>query len=498
MYSLLYRQLRVRSEVLWYMLWSTLLVISAGNALFPYPVFSSNPGVIFSYSLAAVAGIQLMYGNQLRSQRHVGLGAVLLLTFGVAQFGWWLRTFVTLSKDSLSAYRGADFSAYYLAAKILKTPSAEGLYTLPLYADGRMNFLVRAPVHSALTSAALEFHVPVAATYIYPPFLAVLMQPMTRLSFASAYFVWDILTIALVIGGVLLAIRVAGGQMDRKLGLLVGVGLFSYFPLYQCLYEGQVSGLILFLTTLGVWLLSRNYSSLSALSFAVATMIKLTPILAVPVLIIHRKWKWLTAYGAWMGALLALSIWQAGWPLHQQFWTEVLPRLSCGAPVDQNISLVAYVQKLFLGYVPVAPGAPLSLPKYACGLSRLIAIVVYVMMLFRFYCKRNDKDVVRDLVLMAMLMLVVSPITWTHYGLIALLPFVYLWCRVPQKGNRVLLLLFIAIGSNVIGYALLIAVDPALQLILAGIVPCLMIAVVYSGEISTRWHRSSTSPDTFL
>src|SRR5260370_9093559 len=114
---------------------------------------------------------------------------------------------------------------------------------------------------------------------------------------------------------------------------------------------GQIDLLILFLIAAGIWLLSRNHTSLSALSYAIATMMKLTPLIAVPLLIFHRRWKWLGAYTAWMALILIFSVWQAGWQVHQQFWRQVLPILSSASPVTHNSSIVAYVQQLFLVHV---------------------------------------------------------------------------------------------------------------------------------------------------
>ena len=467
-------QLQVRSQAIWYILWSALSLISAGNALAPYPIFSANLGFVVSLLLAAIAAIQLLRGVKFLSQKEIVLAGALLIVFGTEQLGQWVRMLVPPSM-----YRGFDFSAYYLAAKVMSETPGQGLYYLPLYADGRMDLNVPAPMSSPWHTAALHYNVPFSAPFIYPPFFAALMKPFAHLSFASAYFAWEIITVLLLAGAVLFSLSVANVRISRKLALILSVGLFSYFPFREGLFMGQIGCLILFLLAAGVWLLARNQTSLSALSFAVATMIKLTPILAVPLLIFHRRWKWLAAYAGWICALLIVSVWQAGWTMHQQFWHVVLPSISCGSPVCQNSSVVAYVQEIFLGYVPIAPHAPLTIPPYACAVSRSVAFMVYSLMLVRFYLRRHDGELVRDLVIMALLGIAVSPISWWHHYTLALLPFLYLWCTMPGKGDRTLLTLFIVVGTNVVGYCLLLAENHAAQMILSAIVPCLTIALVY-------------------
>ncbi len=468
-------QLRVHAQTLWYFLWSAMFLISAGNALAPRPVFSGNAGLICSALLAVIAGIQILQGIKfLRQKKEVVLSAVLLVVFCIAQLVQHVRTMGPPSPN-----HGVDFSAYYLAGKLISETPAQSLYQLPRFADGRLNFNAPVPMSSPWHAAAIRYHMPFAYPYIYPPFFAVLMKPFAHLSFSAALTVWNLVTVLLVVGSVIISLSVGGVGLDSKLVLLIGVGVFSYYPLLDNLFFGQSGGVILFLLAAGVWFLSRNRMWLSALCFAVATVIKLTPVLAVPVLIFHRRWKWLATYVAWMISLLILSIWQGGWVAHQQFWNEVLPSISSGAPICQNSSIMAFVQELFLGYVPLGQSPSLTLPLYAATVSRLVAFLVYLLMLGRFYLRRRDGELVRDLVIMALLAIVVSPISWMHHYTIALLPFLYLWCNTPEKGNRTLIALFIAVGTNVVGMFQVPERNHIVQLILAAIVPGLMIAVAY-------------------
>jgi hypothetical protein len=450
------------------------LFISAGNTLARRPIFSGSFGLSFSVLLVTIAGMQLLPGIKFLNRKETVLAAALLGVFSAEQVRQWVTT---LALPPL--YRGFDFSAYYLAAKVVSRTPRRNLYDLPFYADGRMNLNTSAPLASAWQTAALHYHVPFAAPFIYPPFFAVLMKPLAYLSFDSAYTAWEILSVLLLGGAVMLSLKLGGIRISRKLGLMLGVGLFSYYPFGDGLFRGQIDCLILFLLAAGVWLLAKKRTLLSALSFAAATLLKLTPVMAVPLLIFHRRWKWLAAYAVWMCSLLLISVYQAGWAMHRQFWRVVLPGISCGSPVGQNSSLVAYVQQLFLREVPNGAWAPVSIPPHACAVSRLVAFTVYSLLLGRFYLRRRDGELVRDLVIMILLELAVSPITWWHHNTIALLPFLYLWCTMPEKGDRTLLALFLIVGTNIVGYSLLLTENHIAQLMLAAIVPGLTLMLVY-------------------
>jgi hypothetical protein len=463
--------LRVHSETIWYILWSTLLLISVADTLLDH-LSSGNFGFAFSLLLAVIAAMQLLPGVKILNRRETALAPAMLALFGVEQVREWI---ITLQLPSL--YSGFDFSAYYLAAKLVSRRRGQNLYDLPLYADGRMNLNTSAPLHSAWQSAAIRFHVPFAAPFIYPPFFSVVMKPLAHLSFDTAFIAWKIILVFLLGVAVMLSLKLGGIPIGRKLTLMLGVGLFSYYPLGDSLFMGQIDCLTMFLLAASVWLLAKNETLVSPLCFAAATLLKLTPVLAIPLFLFHRRWKWLGAYAAWMGCLLIVSVNQAGWAMHRRFWRVVMPSISCGSPACQNSSLVAYVQQLYQREAPSV--APVTIPPHACAVSRLVAFAVYSLLLARFYRRLRDRELVRDLVLMVLVELAVSPIAWWHDYTIALLPFLYLWGTIPKKADGVMIALFLIVGTNIVGYALLLTENHMAQLMLAAIVPCLTLTLVY-------------------
>jgi len=282
-----------------------------------------------------------------------------------------------------------------------------------------------------------------------------------------------------VVAAAVLSLDLGGVKIDLKLALILGVGVFSFYPLIDNLFYGQMGGVILFLFAASVWLLAKERDWLSALCLAVATLIKLTPALAIPVLVFHRRWKWLAAYAVWLIALTALSVQQVGWAAHGEFVHRVLPSISGGAPVCQNSSIMAVVQEWFMGRVPLSQNAPASLPAYACAVSRVVALAVYAWLLLRCYRRRGEGLVVSDIIAMALLGIVISPISWWHHYTLGLLAFLYLLGKRPARGNGLLLLLFFAVSTNIVGIVRILVVNHAMQLLLAPIIPGLTIAAVH-------------------
>jgi Gpi18-like mannosyltransferase len=464
-------------RVLWFMVWGAMAVVAAFNALSPNGALSGRVGIVIGVLLAAFAALLFVVGGRvLGDRRDIALAWVALALFGAGVFAQRLHTIG----------QRIDFSAYYVAAHLEAEHPPGELYYQATFPDGRI-----APVDavSGWQKVVERYGLDKAITFVYPPFFAVLLKPFAYFSYDAAYELWSALTVLLTFASVLICLRLVGRRLSAELAVIVAVGLFSYSPLFYELVVGQVASLLLFLCALGVWLLSRERDWPSAFCFAVATMIKITPILAVPLLAMHRKWRWLAAYCCWMMGLLGFSVWQAGWPAHEQFWHGVMPSVSCGIATAGNISVVAYVQDLLLGFVPM-DGYQSTLPRLACTVSKTVSLVALVVVMLRFYRYRSKENLVLHMVLLLLLSLAISPITWIHHYVIALLPFLYLWSREQGAGRDWLLLATVlVVGSYIAGYSLLLSRHHGTQLVLAAIVPCLTLALVYVGASGERIER---------
>lgn len=466
-------------KVVWFVVWGAMGVVAGVNAWAPYEVLSGRAGVVIGVMLVAFAVLLFAVGGPvLRHRGDVALACVALVLFGAGVFGQRLHT----------VGPRIDFSAYYVAAHLAAEHPPEELYYQATFPDGRI-----APLGAARgwQEVVQRYGVAEAITFVYPPFFAVLLKPFAYFSYETAYRLWSALTVLLTFASVGICLRLGGRKLSAELAVIVAVGLFSYSPFFFELVVGQVASLLLFLCALGAWLLVRERDWGSAFCFAVATMIKMTPILAVPLLAMHRKWKWLAAYGCWMIVLLGFSVWQTGWAAHEEFWHGVMPSVACGITYVSNISAVAYVQDLFLGYVPM-DGYQSTLPRLACTASKAVSFVVLGLAMIGFYRYRGEEKLVLHLVLLLFLSLAISPITWIHHYVIALLPFLYLWCKEREGGNWLLLATVLVVGTNVAGYGLLLSTHSrAMQLVLAAILPCLTIALVFFEVLRESWAKGN-------
>jgi hypothetical protein len=214
---------------------------------------------------------------------------------------------------------------------------------------------------------------------------------------------------------------------------LAGACLFEQFM--RVLRVGNIDVVLLFLWVVGVFLLGQGRVAPSALCFALGTAIKVSPVYALPLLALRRQWRWLGWYAVWSVALLLVSGWGAGWQ-NQLVWTrQVAPLLSNGIKYFENRSLAGFI--LALGdphrLLTFLPGPPVGrlFSKALCGLC-------YAAFLYGCWRKQRDsRGLLFELMLLPLVVLVVSPISWPSHYVVAIFPLVCLWLGLrPQNESE--------------------------------------------------------------
>jgi arabinofuranan 3-O-arabinosyltransferase len=236
-----------------------------------------------------------------------------------------------------------------------------------------------------------------------PPFLSVLLAPFGLLPVMPSYWLFSAVTVALVVGSVLVSARELGlGRAATAFGVLT---MLACSPLHGTLLLGQIYGLLLAGLT-AAWLAGRRgHPVLCSVLLALVVAVKpsLAPLLLVP--LVQRRWRQL-ATGVVAAAGFSLVGVLAAGPSSAWEWL----RLATGTPapeVDANASLPGLAARLGL------PGVS----------GWLITVVVLVATLYRVRGSRapdrSEPGTVgpSDAVLFAVAAacLVAAPIAWLNY-----------------------------------------------------------------------------------
>lgn len=326
--------------------------------------------------------------------------------------------------------------------------------------------------------------------YLYPPFFAGLISPLTHFSFENAAKIWYALTFLFVFLAVFLTVKIFD---EDYLTATVTAGAVTFlaefiFPFQDLLWAGNVGALILFLYAAGIYFQRKNRPNLSTFFIVVAVFIKLTPIIIVPLMIVRRQWKWLGAFAGWSVLLFALSVWQLGWQNQLEFFTKIMPSMSAGIAERNNRSLLSIAQFVELKKVStiddIKSGTANSPESLGTIFKVFAALALLGLLYYLWRTDRSSANLTAEMYLLILLSLVVSPISWRHGYILALVPLVFIW-RHPatQKSSSANLLLLSAatifVFSVLPDYALSAVNFFPFQLLMASLMPLSALTIMF-------------------
>ncbi|MDT7649264.1 MAG: arabinofuranan 3-O-arabinosyltransferase [Pseudonocardiales bacterium] len=140
----------------------------------------------------------------------------------------------------------------------------------------------------ALTQGADIYHTPAKLTNLNPPLLTVLLTPLTLFDSLTAYRIFAVLTLLIVVGAVLAVAREL--RLHRGVTALALLAVLASSPLHGTLVLGQIYPLLLAGLVAG-WIAERHGRPvLAAVLFGVTVALKpsLAPLLLLPA--VQRRW----------------------------------------------------------------------------------------------------------------------------------------------------------------------------------------------------------------
>ena len=342
-----------------------------------------------------------------------------------------------------------DFRVYDTAAMLVREHRSNLIYD---GADSGTDPQLRlADPQSAFATTARALGIDQVRLYVYPPLLADAMVPFTYSAAAQAGRLWIAANWLALAAFVLLA-RSMLLISWRSLGALaLIVGTAAYLPVLDCLQWGQVTIFLLFLWTLGVFCYSRGWMAASAAALAVATAIKLTPLIVLAPFFLWKEWRWIRHYFVFLLACIGLTCIVNGPACLVDYFRHVMPAMSNGNPFIANKSLLASFQIL---YVTLKGGDPTSMTNVVPKIVSLIgkaAALVFLLAACILVARRAKASSLHTriitLTLFAMLSTGISPVSWEHAYAVCLLALVCLWAEAIRAEIPTAYLVFLTLCS---------------------------------------------------
>src|ERR671937_1609615 len=117
--------------------------------------------------------------------------------------------------------------------------------------------------------------------YIYPPFFAEVLAPLTPLGLLAAARIWLLAVHAAFLGSLLLILRL-NPELSRAGRRLFLVAALGFMPVYLNLKFQQVATVWLLLLCASLWAALRRRDGLGSAFIALAASLKVTPLFLIP------------------------------------------------------------------------------------------------------------------------------------------------------------------------------------------------------------------------
>jgi alpha-1,2-mannosyltransferase len=353
-------------------------------------------------TLRRVYGIRRLYEARFRERvllMLVVIAAGYYLTWSVVQ--WVTLTPAALRFDFVNYFGGAQAAAH----------------GTDIYADFKRSWGTESWV----------------VAYIYPPFFALLLAPLTALGLLAAARIWMLVVHAAFLAALALTLRIHPelSRSGRRLFLLAS---FTFMPVYLNLKFQQVATLWLLLLTATLWAALRKREGLAGFFIATAASLKVSPIFLIPLFARLGRWRVALLAGVTLVAVTVVSMVAA--PGSWQFFTVVLPRIGLGTANWDNGSIDGLVSRI----VELAPGL-LGGATEAVAKVAIVAAAVIVIGITLWHARPSIEQAWTLRLSVAALitsLLIVSSVTWQHHLVTLLLPIAtaLAWIAVRRPGAR--------------------------------------------------------------
>lgn len=295
-------------------------------------------------------------------------------------------------------------------------------------------------LYGSLRSARQEFlaleTVPDETLFVevnaHPPVAVLLVLPLGRLEFPTAFSVWNGLSLAALI----VALALLAQRWEQPLQLLT-VGLMTFglvlsLPFQEQIGHGQLNAVLLVLMIVAWRAWRAEQPVWVGLALGSAAALKLFPAFLFLPLLVQCNWRAIGAGGATFVGLNALAALVLGVECFEQYLSDALPQIGEWRGAWANISLSGLWHKAFdPGSKGTAREALVYSPQLARELTLMSWCVIVGATAWRLHHWRRLRDPDAAFALSIVAMLLVSPTTWPHYFLLLPLSLAVLWTRMP-------------------------------------------------------------------
>jgi len=357
-----------------------------------------------------------------------------------------------LGTNKKESYRNMDFYVYYFASQMVHDNPHADLYA---GATTRNTEGLRAKAGSEIDKRAKAAGMGGSMSYLYPPLLADILAPISQFAPNLATLVWRVFNLALVFLSVLLLARMFRVPLLSFEFAALALAAYSFFPVNEAIFNGQVTVVMLALWTVGIVAYSENRIILSAAALALATAFKITPILIVPLFFVWKDRRWLVSYFAVSLVIVLAMVGFNG--LHNvTAYPGVLSAMSSGVPAEDNKTLSSLANWVYYGRVFHFDASMTATQPQQHGLlivAKAISGAFYLLCLYLVWRVRQigQSSRVETIAAFALIIACTSPVSWRHAYTAVFITLAIFWVRALRSSPRTPHTVLLALTSITVG-----------------------------------------------
>ncbi len=343
--------------------------------------------------------------------------------------------------------------------------------------------------------------------YVYPPLLADLLVPLSQVPLHLAVLLWRAMNLTLIAGSVLLLARMLRVPTLSFEFAVLFVSAFCFFPVVEAISAGQIAIAMFALLTISVVAYSDGQIILSASALALASVLKVTPVLLIPLFFIWKDRRWLISYlSVSFGLVAAMAAFNG--TLSVGTFLHVVTSMGAGFPVALNKSIGAIVSWIYFGKLfdqdSAASVAVSASPRFLSFAAKTVSLLFYLSCLCLVWRSRSKMDRALRATVIAVLylaILCISPVSWRHGYAAAFIVVTICWAGAlrtkPRLVHAVLLcLLTVIVGTPFLDAAAKAPLPQFLKIVLSAswVIICILFSLETLSQAGANRHARETEP----
>ena len=323
-----------------------------------------------------------------------------------------------------------DFAPIYVAAQLV----AEGK-TASLYDHHPYLFHIVPPGEFTETAKEIGFR-GFLHPYVHLPLVSFLFHPLLFIPYGNMTKLLLLINFLAVILSFYLVLKLIGRGFNLRWFSIAILAMTCFSPLRYGLWLGQTSPLIFLGITSLCYLAIAGYPKTSGFILGGIISLKITPIIFLLYFLIRKKWSLVISSFITLTVIGVFSVLFMGWESNMIFLQNIIRLNGLSLASWNNQSLDGFLLRWGTDAPHLYNWCLLKLTFNMKALKYFVLSSVFLLWLFILLRSEDSNEKNRDLLdfsLTLILLVIFSPISWSHYLLFLVFPYMVLWIRFIQN-----------------------------------------------------------------